>query len=285
VEELKGDDFSRIYAILYRKDIEKKKKLMKKNVKQFFPLKFLKKQNIFWSLRFRNFINEMVKKKISYGQHKSHLNPQFKPYLIGFFNKYTVINLNYTLKQLQNALKILYKVISQKGNVFLVGTEILHSDHITLFGDRFNISYVKNPQWTGGILSNMESIKKSIAIYKNGEGRSKKHILYSGLTNLNKIDLLIVLNPQKNLYAINEANKLRIPVIAIVDTHCFLKGVDYPIVSNNESIKTVYFLIQLLYWSFTSGVERFSFYGQKKAEKGFFYRKKRKKKKKRKNYR
>src|SRR5689334_4162063 len=112
MKKSEDDIVSRIYAILNRKEIEKK--LMKKNVKQFFPLKFLKKQNIFWSLRLRNFIREMVKKKISYGQHKSYLNPQFKPYLIGYFNKYTVINLNHTLRQLQSALKILYKVISQK---------------------------------------------------------------------------------------------------------------------------------------------------------------------------
>jgi small subunit ribosomal protein S2 len=283
MKKSEDDIVSRIYAILNRKEIEKK--LMKKNVKQFFPLKFLKKQNIFWSLRLRNFIREMVKKKISYGQHKSYLNPQFKPYLIGYFNKYTVINLNHTLRQLQSALKILYKVISQKGSVFLVGTEILHSDHVALFGDRFNISYVKSPQWTGGILSNMESIKKSVANYKNEEKHAKKHTLYVGLTNLNKIDLLVVLNPQKNFYAINEANRLGIPVIAIVDTHCSLKGIDYPIVSNNESIKTVYFLIQLLYWSFVSGVERFSFYERKKTEKSFFQKKKRRKKKKRKkNY-
>jgi small subunit ribosomal protein S2 len=182
------------------------------------------------------------------------------PYIFGHRNKIHIINLEKTLPMFQDALKFVRQVAANRGTVLFVGTKRQSREIIAEEAARAGMPYVDS-RWLGGTLTNFKTVKGSIKRLKDmaaakeagdWEKLSKKEALTNerefdklqkslgGIQDLNGVpDAIFVVDVGYHKIAITEANKLGIPVIAVVDTNHSPKGVDYIVPGNDDSSKAV----------------------------------------------
>ncbi len=205
-------------------------------------------------------MRDMLAAGVHFGHQTRYWHPKMRPYIFGERNKIHIINLEKTVPLLEDALNFLGSLASKRGKILFVGTKRQATDTIRDEAIRCGASYV-NKRWLGGMLTNFKTVKHSISRLKEldvilGEDASsklnKKELLMlsrerakldgalAGIKDMGGLpDALFVIDVGIEYIAVKEANKLGIPVVAIVDTNCKPDGIDYVIPGNDDAISAI----------------------------------------------
>jgi small subunit ribosomal protein S2 len=205
-------------------------------------------------------MREMLEAGVHFGHQTRFWNPKMAPFIFGHRNKIHIINLEATVANMTDAIKFVRQLSSRRGNIMFVGTKRSSREIIQEEATRAGMPYV-DQRWLGGMLTNFKTVKTSIkrlkdmeALAEDGglERMSKKEALSHSreLEKLNKTlggikdmaglpDALFVVDVGYHKIAIQEANKLGIPVVGIVDTNHSPEGVDYVIPGNDDASRAV----------------------------------------------
>jgi len=202
----------------------------------------------------------MLQAGVHFGHQTRFWNPKMSQYIFGSRNKVHVINLEVTVPAFNDALDIV-RIEAARGNeILFVGTKRAAQKIVKEQAERCSMPYV-NHRWLGGMLTNYKTIRASIRRYRELELQekdgtfdrlTKKEVLMrmrmkdklensiGGIKDMNGLpDMLFVVDVDHERIAINEANKLGIPVVGIVDTNSNPDGVDYIIPGNDDSIRAI----------------------------------------------
>ena len=221
-------------------------------------------------------MRQLLEAGVHFGHHTRRWNPKMEPYIFGKRNSIHIINLEKTVPMLHEALEAVQAIAKHGGKFLFVGTKRSASDLIAQAATNCGQYYV-NHRWLGGMLTNWETVSKSIKKLKNLEERitsgeinslTKKEILnierqkekldltLGGIKNMNGIpDALFIIDINKEAIAVLEANNLNIPVIAICDTNTNPSGVNYPIPGNDDALRAISLYCDLVAASVLKGME------------------------------
>jgi len=204
------------------------------------------------------------------GAHFGHVtrkwNPNFKPFILMEKNGVHIINLEETIRHLENALDFIRSKTKKRAEFLFVGTKKQAKDIVQEEADRCSMFYVVE-RWLGGTLTNFSTIKKSIKrlhlLEKEGsqiyENQTKKEIQmlnreriklsdqHRGIKDMRRLpDAVIIVDANLESTAVMEANRLGIPIIAIVDSNTDPTQIKYPIPANDDSIRTIKLIISVI---------------------------------------
>jgi small subunit ribosomal protein S2 len=205
-------------------------------------------------------MKELLEAGVHFGHQTKRWNPKMKEYIFGERNGIYIIDLQKTLKLFKDAMRYVQDMAASGKTVLFVGTKRQAQEAIAEEATRCNMYYV-NQRWLGGLLTNMATVQKSIkklkeleamATANDWEGRQKKEIVrlererkhlsqnLAGIKDMNGLpDLLFVVDSNKEAIAVEEARKLGIPVVAVVDTNCDPDKVDYVIPGNDDALRAI----------------------------------------------
>ena len=205
-------------------------------------------------------MREMLEAGVHFGHQTRFWNPKMAPYIFGHRNKIHIVNLEKTLVMYQDAMKYLRQLSANRGNILFVSTKRQAREIMAEEAARAGMPFV-DQRWLGGMLTNFKTVKGSIKRLKDMEATtadgglermSKKEGLtfQREMTKLNQSlggikdmvglpDALFVIDVGYHKIAITEANKLGIPVVAVVDTNHTPAGIDYIIPGNDDSGKAI----------------------------------------------
>jgi small subunit ribosomal protein S2 len=209
--------------------------------------------------------------------HQSHRwNPKMEPYIYGSRNSIHIIDLAQTVPLLHQALKTVSDTVAKGGRVLFVGTKRQASDEIAAAAKR-SAQYFVNARWLGGMLTNWKTISASISRLRKvdellGEGakgltkkerlmlsreREKLETALGGIKDMGGVpDLVFVIDTNKEALAIKEANRLKIPVIAILDTNSDPDGIAYPVPANDDAGRAIQLYCDLVARAAIDGISR-----------------------------
>lgn len=210
-------------------------------------------------------MRQMLEAGVHFGHQTRYWNPKMAPYIFGARGKIHIINLEKTLPLFNEAMEYLENVAANRGTVLFVGTKKAARKVVEEQAKKCNMPYV-NFRWLGGMLTNFKTIKQSIGRLKELEAMhadgsmqrfSKKEGLgmtreleklensLGGIKDMAKLpDVLFVLDVGYEKNAVNEAKRLGIPVVGVVDTNNEPNSVDYMIPGNDDSIRALQLYIQ-----------------------------------------
>ncbi len=205
-------------------------------------------------------MRQMLEAGVHFGHQTRYWSPKMRPFIFGDRNKIHIINLEKTLPMFNDALNYVGNVVGNGGSIMVVGTKRSASKLVKESAERAGTPYV-NHRWLGGMLTNFKTVKNSIrrlkeldtALVEGTNARvGKKEALMQereriklerslgGIKNMQGLpDALFVIDVKSEYIAVSEANKLGIPVIAVVDTNCVPDGVDYVIPGNDDAIRAI----------------------------------------------
>ena len=206
-------------------------------------------------------LKEMIDAGVHFGHQTKYWNPKMKPFIFTTYKKLHIINLEKSVEQFNKALGYIDKISKNNSKILFVGTKRAARELIKKHAIDCDMPYVNN-RWLGGTLTNFNTVKKSIEKLENlnsdissnisGDLMTKKEALVvkkqiskldknlSGIKKLTKVpDALFIIDTGYERIAIQEANKLNIPVIAIVDSNNSFDGVDYMIPGNDDSMSSI----------------------------------------------
>ncbi len=205
-------------------------------------------------------MRQLLKAGVHFGHQTRYWSPKMAPYIFGDRNKIHIINLDKTMPMMQDALNYIGTVAAQGGKILFVGTKRQAGRQVREQATRAGCPYV-DYRWLGGMLTNFKTVKNSIARLKDLEQRiesgatqrlSKKEALtiererakldktLSGIKDMGGLpSALFVIDVEEEYIAVAEANKLGIPVVAVVDTNCSLDGIEYVIPGNDDSTRAI----------------------------------------------
>ena len=205
-------------------------------------------------------IKEMIDAGVHFGHRSKYWNPKMEPYIYTTHKKLHIINLEKSSERFNEAAKYIQKLISNNGKLMFIGTKRAASDIVKKYSDLTSMPYVNN-RWLGGLLTNFNTIKKSISKLEDLRTKLKNQKIYNlskkqiidlkrdierleknllGVQNLTKLpDAIFVIDTRYERIAIKEANKLNIPVIALVDSNNSYEGVDYMIPANDDAMSSI----------------------------------------------
>ncbi len=205
-------------------------------------------------------MRQMLEAGVHFGHQTRYWSPKMAPYIFGERNNIHIFNLEKSLPALEEAANYLGKVIAKNGRVLFVGTKRAARNPIKDAADSCGMPYV-NRRWSGGLMTNFKTVKQSVrrlleleAMAADGslDSRSKKEALglqreldklekgMGGIKHMERLpDVLFVVDVGHERIAISEANKLGIPVVAVVDSNNSPNGVDYVIPGNDDAIRAI----------------------------------------------
>ncbi|HSR08555.1 MAG TPA: 30S ribosomal protein S2 [Bryobacteraceae bacterium] len=205
-------------------------------------------------------MKELLEAGVHFGHQTKRWNPKMKEYIFGERNGIYIIDLQKTLKLFKDAMRYVGEMAAQGKTVLFVGTKRQAQEAISEEALRSG-QYFVNQRWLGGLLTNMATVQKSIKRLKEldamategtWDGRAKKEVIrlererkhlnqnLSGIKDMNGLpDLLFVIDSNKEAIAVEEARKLGIPVVAVVDTNCDPSKVDYVIPGNDDALRAI----------------------------------------------
>ena len=209
--------------------------------------------------------------------HQSHRwNPKMAPFIYGTRNSIHIIDLAQTVPLLHQALKTVSDTVAKGGRVLFVGTKRQASDEIAAAAKR-SAQYFVNARWLGGMLTNWKTISGSISrlrkldemLAEGAKGLTKKERLMmsrerdkletalGGIKDMGGVpDLVFVIDTNKEALAIKEANRLKIPVIAILDTNCDPDGISFPVPANDDAGRAIQLYCDLVARAAIDGIGR-----------------------------
>ena len=207
-------------------------------------------------------MKELLEAGVHFGHQVRRWNPKMKEYIFGERNGIYIIDLQKTQKLFRDALSYVQDSLTEKPNkkVLFVGTKRQAQDSIKEEAERAGQFYVNN-RWLGGLLTNFQTVQKSIKKLVDIE-RMREDGSYEKLTKKERLtldrahenlmknlagirdmkglpDMLFIIDVRKEDIAVKEANRLGIPVVAVVDTNCSPEGVDYVIPGNDDALRAV----------------------------------------------
>ena len=207
-------------------------------------------------------MKELLEAGVHFGHQVRRWNPKMKEYIFGERNGIYIIDLQKTQRMFRDAIQFVTNVIADdRGKtVLFVGTKRQAQDAIREESERAGMYYI-NQRWLGGLLTNFQTVQKSIKRLKDleamqNDGRyekmTKKERIkldreregleknLSGIKNMTRLpDVVFIIDVRKEEIAVAEANRLGIPVVAVVDTNCSPDGIDYIIPGNDDALRAV----------------------------------------------
>ena len=207
-------------------------------------------------------MKELLEAGVHFGHQVRRWNPKMKEFIFGERNGINIIDLQKTQKMFRDAIAFVTSMMGEERgrNILFVGTKRQAQDAIREEAERAGQYYI-NQRWLGGLLTNFQTVQKSIKRLRDLEamqtdGRYEKmtkkerikldrerEILdknLSGIKNMTRIpDALFIIDVRKEDIAVKEANRLGIPIIAVVDTNCSPEGIDYVIPGNDDALRAV----------------------------------------------
>lgn len=205
-------------------------------------------------------LQDLIEQGLHYGHQTRRWNPKMRPYIFGERNGIHIIDLTKTLTALLEARRFIYDAVVRGRKVLFVGTKKQAQEPIREVANRLKMPYVVN-RWLGGTLTNNQTIRKSVARMRELERLEadgtintlpKKEVArirhelqkmrfnFEGIADMEELPAaLIVFDVLREDIAVREANRLKIPVVAVVDTNCDPDVVDYPIPGNDDAIRAI----------------------------------------------
>jgi small subunit ribosomal protein S2 len=212
-------------------------------------------------------IEELVEAGVHYGHQSRKWNPKMKPYLLVKRSGVHLINVEETVLRLEEASEFLSKTVLNGGKILFVGCKRQAQDSVRQAAEACGQYYV-NHRWLGGMMTNLATMRKSVdrLAYLEGLENSpeKKTMSKSELASLNRErqkllrnlrgvrdlpglpDVLVVVDSAREHIAVNEARRLNIPVVAMVDSNADPTLIDYPIPANDDAIRSIRIVLQNL---------------------------------------
>ncbi len=219
-------------------------------------------------------IDAMFKAGAHFGYQKSMRNASIAPFIFGSKNKFEIIDLEKTADQLEKAKDFIKSIAKVGRQILFVGGKNEAKEYVKNGALSVNMPYVAG-RWIGGTISNSIEIKKRVAMFEDLQKQKEKGELtkytkkerllidrkianldemFSGIVLMKEMPkALFVIDPKKESIAIKEAQKAKIPVVAICNTDCDIKGIDYPIVANDTSISSISFFVTEIAKAFQEG--------------------------------
>lgn len=210
-------------------------------------------------------LKNLFESGVHYGHLTRYREPKMDKYIFGARNGINIINLEHTVKMMRDAMKVVDRVVNSGGNVLFVGTKFPARKLVEELATECGMPYV-NYRWLGGMLTNYKTIKQSVRslkqiekMYESGtiDKLTKKEALtisrkltklklnLGGIRDMTGLpELIFVLDAGQEKIAIQEANRLGIPVIGVVDTNSSPDGVDYVIPGNDDSMRSIRFYLE-----------------------------------------
>ena len=205
-------------------------------------------------------MKDLLEAGVHFGHQTKRWNPKMKPFIFGERNGIYIIDLGRTAKLYRDAAEFVTKTASQGGTVLFVGTKRQAQEAVAEEAQRCGMYYV-NQRWLGGLLTNFTTIQRSLARLRELEamttdGRyetlSKKEIArlekerrklaknLDGIRGMGKLpDVVFVIDTRHEQIAVDEARKLKIPVVGVVDTNCDPDEVDFVIPGNDDALRSI----------------------------------------------
>jgi ribosomal protein S2, bacterial type len=219
-------------------------------------------------------MTELLEAGVHYGHQTKRWNPKMKEFIFEEKNSIYIIDLAKTVEQLEEATQFLTKLVKGGGKVLFVGCKKQAQEAVKEAAQASGQFYV-NQRWLGGTLTNLQTIRKSVKRLReineiekspNHGGIGKKEFAalsreaarmrknLEGLMDMEKLpDALIIIDTNRESIAVAEANRLGVPIVAIVDTNCDPDRVDYPIAGNDDAIRSIRVILQKLVDAIMSG--------------------------------
>jgi len=220
-------------------------------------------------------MRQLLEAGVHFGHHTRRWNPKMQPYLFGVRNGVHIIDLEQTVPLLGRALQAVRDTVAGGGRVLFVGTKRQAQEPIAAAARRCG-QYFVNHRWLGGMLTNFKTISGSIKrlrelddkINNPSSGMTKRELLeltrdrdkleraLGGIKEMGGLpDLLFVIDTNKEKIAIEEANKLNIPVIAVIDSNSSPDGITYPVPGNDDAMRAIHTYCDLVSSAVLSGIQ------------------------------
>ncbi|MCI5112894.1 MAG: 30S ribosomal protein S2 [Marivita sp.] len=204
-------------------------------------------------------LRQLLEAGVHFGHQTQRWNPRMGEFIYGARNGIHIMDLTQTVPMLDAALNVIRETVAKNGRILFVGTKRQAQQPIAEAAEKC-AQYYMNHRWLGGTLTNWQTVSKSIQRLKQideqmasgAEGLTKKERLgmereqgklqasLGGIREMGGVpDLLFVIDVKKEALAVAEANKLGIPVVAVVDTNCSPEGVDYIIPGNDDAARAI----------------------------------------------
>jgi small subunit ribosomal protein S2 len=219
-------------------------------------------------------MRQLLEAGVHFGHQTHRWNPKMKPFIYGSRNGIHIIDLAHTVPLLHQALLAITDTISRGGRVLFVGTKRAAAEHVADAAKRCGQYYI-NHRWLGGTLTNWKTITGSIKrlrqiedlVAGDTQGLTKKEVLditrdkdkldraLGGIKDMGGLpDILFVIDTNKEKLAVEEANKLHIPVVAILDSNSDPSGVTFPIPGNDDAIRAITLYCDLVAGAVLDGI-------------------------------
>ena len=234
-------------------------------------------------------MKQLLEAGVHFGHQTRRWNPKMKPFIFGARNGIYIIDLQRTVRLFNTAYQFIVDTVAAGESVLFVGTKQQARDTITEETDRCSMYFI-NQRWLGGMLTNFKTMKQRIdrlkeldAMFEDGSINRfpKKEILglsrereklernLGGIKKMNRLPgALFVVDTQRENIAVAEANRLGIPVVAVVDTNCDPDVIDYPIPGNDDAIRAIRLVTSKIADACIEGREKLSEVQQADVDKG-----------------
>ncbi|WP_273758800.1 30S ribosomal protein S2 [Bartonella sp. AU55XJBT] len=221
-------------------------------------------------------MHQLLEAGVHFGHQTHRWNPKMTPYIYGQRNNIHIIDLAQTVPLLHQALKLVSDTVARGGRILFVGTKRQASEIIADAANR-SAQYYVNARWLGGMLTNWKTISNSIhrlrkldkILAAEAQGFTKKERLnlerdreklnraLGGIKDMGSVpDLIFVIDTNKENIALQEAKRLGIPVIAIIDTNCDPDDVTHPIPGNDDASRAISLYCDLFARAALDGIAR-----------------------------
>lgn len=220
-------------------------------------------------------MRQLLEAGVHFGHQTRRWNPKMSPYLFGARNGVHIIDLQQTVPMLYQALEAIRATVAQGGRVLFVGTKRQAAEAVAAAAKRCGQYYV-NHRWLGGMLTNWKTMSNSIKRLKDfdeqigGEdtGLTKKELLnltrerdkleraLGGIKDMGGLpDILFIIDTNKEAIAVEEARRLSIPVIAILDSNSDPAGIKFPVPGNDDALRAIELYCELVAGSVLDGLQ------------------------------
>ena len=221
-------------------------------------------------------MRQLLEAGVHFGHQTHRWNPKMAPYIFGTRNNIHILDLAQTVPALSRALQLVSDTVSKGGRVLFVGTK-RQAAEIVAEAAKNSAQYYVNARWLGGMMTNWKTISNSInrlrkvdeIIAGGGVGLTKKETLnlsrerekldraLGGIKDMGKTpDLMFIIDTNKEKNAIDEAKRLGIPVVAIIDSNCDPDNIDFPIPGNDDSSRAIALYCDLIAKACIDGIAR-----------------------------
>ncbi|MFH1245139.1 MAG: 30S ribosomal protein S2 [Candidatus Omnitrophota bacterium] len=232
-------------------------------------------------------IRQLLEAGVHFGHQTKRWNPKMKRFIFGERSGIYIIDLQQTAQRLKAACEFLEDLSAKGKSVLFVGTKKQAQEIVASCSEHCGMFYVTE-RWLGGTLTNFETIRKSadrlkaleaeknseeqISLTKKEKAVREKDIArlrkkLSGIVEMKKLPAaLVIVDPKKEYIAVQEAKRLALPVVALLDTNCDPGVIDYPIPGNDDALRSVKFVVSMLADSILAGKEKHKDIGTSEKE-------------------